>query len=86
MQSKRGRITSAKSTGDLPNLVKEEFGQSKKLFYLTVLAALSVCTNSIPLQGAGCSIAAGIHTFLQMEKNGKGSQAEKANIRQVEQK
>lgn len=54
--------------------------------YLTVLAALSVCTNSIPLQGAGSSIAAGIHTFLQMEKKGKRSQAEKANISEAEQK
>ncbi len=39
--------------------------------YLTVLAALPVCTNSIPLQSAGGSIAAGIHTFLQMEKKKK---------------
>lgn len=39
--------------------------------YLTVLATLSMCTDSIPLQGAGSSIAAGIHTFLQMEKERK---------------
>lgn len=56
--------------------------------YLTVLAALSVCTNSIPLQGAGSSIAAGIHTFLQVEKKGKkkASRMEKQNGSEGEQK
>lgn len=66
--------------------LKESWLACQCTSYLTVLAALSVCTNSIPLQGAGSSIAAGIHTFLQMEKKGKRSQAEKANISEAEQK
>lgn len=54
--------------------------------YLTVLAALTVCTNSLALQSAGSSIAAGIHTFLQMEKKITKRRAETRKISEGEQK
>ncbi len=45
-----------------------------------------MCTNSIPLQGAGSSIAAGIHTFLQMAKERKNKAGRETECKSEEQK
>lgn len=52
------------------------------LSYLTILAALSVCTNSISFQCAGSSIAAGVQTFLQVGKKKKKKKSSETDYKE----
>lgn len=55
--------------------------------YLTVLATLSMGTDSIPLQSASSGIAAGIHTLLKIETHReKATRQRECAVSEVEQK